>query len=95
MKIAIHIEGETEPREASLPDRSSSFVVASGACPLCRHAPLHASGSGEQVTGHDTITSACVCRTCDKRIGSIVVTMDSLFGIEEDRRVLNGRCRVY
>lgn len=35
------------------------------------------------------------CCECGAKVGRIRVDFDTLFGIEEDERVLRGRCRVY
>lgn len=35
------------------------------------------------------------CARCRSEVGRLVTTYDTIFGIEEDTRVLAGRCRVY
>jgi len=50
---------------------------------------------GEVTIGHDTYTAPCQCCDCDEIIGTLVVKVSTIFGIEEDARVLNGRYRVY
>lgn len=47
------------------------------------------------VRGHDTYTSNASCFDCDAPVGRLVVTVDTIFGIEEDEAVLHGRPRVY
>lgn len=80
---------------ARAPHADAEYVIARGACPKCSASPWRACGSGDQRVGHDTLSAACRCLECGAIVGEIVVTMDTIFGIEEDRRVLNGRCRVY
>lgn len=41
------------------------------------------------------ISGDAECTRCREKVGHMVVTTDSLFGVEEDMRVLNGRPRVY
>lgn len=50
---------------------------------------------GEPTIDYDTYTSKAVCAACGEHLGELKVKVSTLFGIEEDRRVLNGRYRVY
>lgn len=43
----------------------------------------------------DTIAGDADCGGCGKPVGRLVVTFSTIFGIEEDSRVANGRSRVY
>lgn len=47
------------------------------------------------VEGYDRYTGSALCLRCQRVIGPMVVIVSTLFGIEEDRQVLQGRCRVY
>lgn len=47
------------------------------------------------VRGHGTYTSDAGCVACKLVTGKLVVTVDTLFGIEEDERVLGRHYRVY
>ncbi|MDO8631119.1 MAG: hypothetical protein Q7R41_11565 [Phycisphaerales bacterium] len=69
-------------------------VVEHGKCPACGCAPLKARGQG-QTHDHDTYRADAICLECGKPCGVIHVKVSTIFGIEEDERVLNGRCRVY
>ena len=94
MKIEVLI-GE-ELRTAALEFPTAEFVTVDGCCPLCKADPFHVSGkAGTTHKERDSIKQEAVCRSCDKVIGHVRVTFDTIFGIEEDERVLNGRCRVY
>lgn len=47
------------------------------------------------VQGHDRYTGAVECTLCRQVVGRATVKVSTVFGIEEDRAVLHGRCRVY
>jgi hypothetical protein len=85
MKITIKHDGKTY--RARQPFAGADHVVAYGVC--CG-----------RITGrnpredHDTVTSDAFC-VCGKAVGTIRVKVSTIFGIEEDRAVLNGRARVY
>lgn len=44
---------------------------------------------------YDTLTGPAECARCRTRVGTLVVKVPTMWGIEEDRRVLHGRARVY
>ncbi len=44
---------------------------------------------------HDRYTGTAECVRCRTAVGPMEVVVSTLFGLEEDRRVLQGRCRVY
>lgn len=97
-KIRFHpLEGPA--REAALPFEGADHVVVEGKCPnlACdQREPFRAAGArGTMVRGHDTYTSDAGCVACKLVTGKLVVTVSTLFGVEEDERVLGGRCRVY
>jgi len=50
---------------------------------------------GDPTVDYDTYTSKAVCAVCGEHLGTLKVKVSTLFGIEEDQRVLNGRARVY
>ena len=94
MKISVTTGGKTYT--AKQLQAGDQFVVAeSGQCPHCEAKPLRAYGCGSRQEGHDTITEACRCKDCGQPIGTVRVKVDSLFGIAEDRKVLNGPWKVY
>ena len=48
------------------------------------------------ITGHASMAGSAACCACHKVVGRIEVTsVPTIFGLEEDRAVLNGRSRVY
>lgn len=80
--------------EGREPHHGAPFVEVPIPCPHCAE-PLQAQGVGEQEHGHDFIASAARCGRCRREIGRIRVTFSTIFGLEEDAAVLQGRCRVY
>jgi hypothetical protein len=94
-KIRFHpSDGPT--RKAKLPHAEAAYCVVEGACPHCKAEPFNAAGvRGSMVRGHDTYTSDAGCVGCKVVTGKLVVTVSTIFGIEEDERVLAGRCRIY
>ena len=47
-------------------------------------------------TGSHTVTGTARCAKCAEEVGGeLVVELDTIFGLDEDRAVLNGRPRVY
>jgi len=94
MKIELKVsEGDVRVCEHLYAD--AEYVVPTGECPQCKAKPWAVSGGTPVVQGHDTQTAPAWTRCCGKPAGSLVVTVSTLFGIEEDERVLHGRCRVY
>lgn len=80
---------------AAKPHEGAKFVAVEGTCPRCEK-PLRLAGVvNGMVTTHDTITSDAGCVECRAVLGTITVHTDPIFGIEEDRAVLEGRPRVY
>lgn len=47
------------------------------------------------VEGRDGWSGSAECVRCKSTVGIMVVRTDTMWGLEEDRRVLSGRCRVY
>jgi len=94
MKITVTTSGGVF--KARLPYDGAGYVVVSGLeCPECNaEGGLRVRGPSP-VTDHDTMRSRAVCADCDQGVGHITVKFNTIFGIEEDKRVLNGRCRVY
>lgn len=107
MTIDIEVRGVEKAVPAFLPYEGCEWVEAFVDCPQCGQTcepesaceparPLRISGQrGRQDIGHDTIKAPAVTHCCRAVIGTIVVRVSTIFGIEEDERVLNGRCRVY
>lgn len=66
------------------------------ACPACKETPLRVIGAGMEIASHDTYEAAGFCRVCGAPVGTIIATVPTIFGLEEDEAVLlSGRWRVY
>ena len=67
-------------------------------CPRKGERPLRVVGSGREIdpeNRHDTYRADGHCTACGGNVGVIRAKVSTLFGIEEDERVLGGRARVY
>jgi hypothetical protein len=66
------------------------------ACPSCgAPAPIIVRGLGVDSHDHDTYQARARHLGCDAVIGALRTKVDTIFGIEEDERVLAGPWRVY
>jgi hypothetical protein len=92
VKITVELSGG-RVITATRPHEGAQAVDTSETCPTCSE-PLRAFG-GDTAHDYDTYSAAAFCLACRNRIGTIKVKVSTLFGIEEDIAVLNGRCRVY
>lgn len=104
MEIKLHLPADRRTRNfksrtvtCALPYTDASYVIAKGLeCECSRGQDLMVSGMGVPLERTDRyIRSDAGCSRCGGKIGILTVTFDTLFGAEEDNRVLNGRCRVY
>lgn len=97
MKITIALEGgRTLVAKHAYHDSDHVVVDGLDACPACKHpAPVKVSGDGRRTEGHDTYACNAIALCCRRRIGTVRVRVSTIFGVEEDERVLNGRARVY
>lgn len=93
MKIALVI-GERRI-DARLPYQGADHVLVDETCPDCEHdAPTKLRGR-DQRHSHSKYHAIAVALCCGARIGQLEVEVQTVFGIEEDRRVLAGPWRVY
>jgi hypothetical protein len=93
MKITITLHDGEVRRLVPLP--SGERAAAEGPCPLCGAEELAVAGTGTYREGHDTYAARGITLCCGEPCGTIRAQVDTIFGIEEDDRVLHGRCRVY
>ncbi len=92
MKITVRLS-DGQVIEATCPFEGSQAVDTNATCPRCSE-PLRVFG-GETAHDHDTYSAPAHCLACRNAIGTIRVRVSTLFGIDEDDAVLNGRPRVY
>jgi hypothetical protein len=90
--ITVHTLGNTY--KAKRPHATADYVVIR-TCPKCEVEPCRVQGGGVTHHDHDTYFSRAICLACEADIGEIRTKVETMFGIEEDNAVLNGRCRVY
>jgi hypothetical protein len=94
MKIRLHISDQPA-RACRTPFEDADHVLVEGACPECGAEPFKARGLGRRVAAHDTYAAHAVGLCCRKPVGELRTTVSTLFGIDEDERVLNGPWRIY
>lgn len=83
-------------RKARVPYEGADHVVVDGVCPACGVKPFKAQGGNPRPSADDRAYEAdAACARCGARVGTLRAEVDTLFGVREDERVLNGRCRVY
>jgi hypothetical protein len=93
MKIYLEISGPNPSRPViSVCD---AFAIFSGDCPSCKADPLRVAGKNRRVVDDREYRADGYCLNCGSQVGIIAARPDTLFGISEDERVLEGRCRVY
>ena len=98
MKIVLRItaeDGSTKDVKATLPYKDANFVEIRGhKCKSCAY-DLIAQGQETHTEDDRVHVAPAACANCGIIVGQLRVTPASLFGIEEDERVLNSRYRVY
>jgi len=68
-------------------------VVAGWECPTCGGDKV--AGRARRIENHDTYAAEAGCVACRKIIGTIRVKVSTLFGIEEDERVMSMGVKIY
>ena len=91
MKIKLIVDGK--PHHAYLPYHEAPCAEVEDWTCACGHNRVR--GTGKSIDGRDEYVAAAVCNACSAPAGELRVTMNTIFGLEEDEDVLNGRCRVY
>ena len=92
MKISIRLpDGTAVP--ARLEEGGGAVVVPT--CPSCGADAARVRGLGVTHHDHDAYYAAARALCCGEVIGTMEAKVDTIFGIDEDERVLRGRCRVY
>lgn len=91
MKVTvITASGTRHPAEVA---DSQEFVTISR-CPACRTEQAQIRGTGIDRHNHDTYYGPAVAQCCGIEV-RMETKVSTIFGIEEDNAVLNGRARVY
>jgi len=92
--------GRSRRLRCKLPHPGADHVSVLGlgyACPRCGQAPVKAQGGRMRRSADDRAYEAdAYCAACKRPLGAILrAEIDTLFGLEEDERVLGGMARVY
>lgn len=93
MRITL-ITPEGIEMEAVRPYEDAGFVRIA-ACPTCEAPGASIRADKSSWRDEETLEGEAYCLECQKLCGTLRVTIGTIFGLEEDRRVLHGRCRVY
>lgn len=95
MNITLKLrDGET--RKLTLAFKGVDHADAEGDCPLCGAKAFGVAGANMRVDSHDTYASDAFSTCCKRPAGTIYARVSTVFGIEEDERMLKyGRARVY
>jgi hypothetical protein len=94
--VKLHVTIADSPRTASLPYESAPFVDVAGACPSCGAESFRIIGDEPRHSvGHDYVKAPALAICCGAEVGVLRVEFNTIFGLEEDAAVLNGRVRVY
>lgn len=97
MRITLELD-DGRKAAAKHPYPGCEYVVVEGLhCECARTEPLLVAGikGGVRENTDHHMTSTAGCARCKGKVGILRVEFDTLFGREEDDRVLNGRPRVY
>jgi hypothetical protein len=95
IRLEIQRAASVESRRVR-PCDSGRYGLVDGACPGCGANPFLIAGTGAHRQSDDrTLRAGGRCVKCGDAVGYIYATTNTLFGLEEDERVLNGRARVY
>ena len=98
MKLTVTIDGVERRLD---PETESARVLDLATCPRCGYKPhpergVRVQGKGKRITGHDVYEADGYAACCGQPLGTIRAVVSTVFGVEEDERVLyHGRCRVY
>lgn len=80
----------------TVPYDDAPHAEADTACPVCKApAPILVAGTGKRIVNDREVHADGYHLACKAHLGLLVAKPDTLFGLEEDRRVLHGRPRVY
>lgn len=83
------------------PSDCGHFAIVEMECQACGANPTPVQGESMHIDGHDTYAADATCRksvsgtVCGSAVGVLRCRVSTLFGLEEDHRVIHGRCRVY
>jgi hypothetical protein len=88
----VVIDADDRRHVATIAESGECVTIA--ACPSCHTARPQIRGTGITRHDHDTYYAHAVACCCGAGL-RMETRVDTIFGIEEDERVLRGRLRVY
>ncbi len=91
--MKVTVIGADDIRRPARVAESGQFVTIAN-CPSCRAEDAEVRGTGITHHDHDTYYARAVASCCGA-VMRMETKVSTLFGIEEDNAVLNGRPRVY
>jgi hypothetical protein len=91
LRITV-VDGTDRRHPAKLAENREHVTIA--ACPACGAESPAVRGTGITHHDYDTYYAAAVARCCGASM-RMETKVETIFGIDEDSAVLNGRARVY
>lgn len=91
----MYLRPPAGPRRTVTANDGAAVATVEGACLHCSAHPFEVRGTGKRIGARDEWHADGFAICCDENVGLLVVKVDTIFGIEEDEAVLNGRARVY
>lgn len=97
MKAWLEIQRTTgiDRRDVHPLTENPAIGVADGACPGCGSTPFLVQGGNLRIDDRETYKADGRSRCCGDLVGYLFCATDTVFGLEEDRAVLQARARVY
>jgi hypothetical protein len=96
LRLEIQRANGVDIRKVSPSTSEARYGCAEGACPGCGAIPFYVAGSGPTIHSRDTWRANGHAVCCGDPVGYLYAEVDTLFGTEEDRTMLEfGRARVY
>ena len=96
-RITLYPHGhEGTTMSLPVPPEGQGYILAERIeCGKCGRRPVHIVCGEADIASFDEWGARAVCGHCGGGCGRVRVQVSTLFGLDEDRAVLQGRCRVY
>jgi hypothetical protein len=96
MKVFLLPNGGGKRLVCRVPYPEANHAVVQGAKCVCGAEPFKVQGAHKRIASDDRAYEAdAVCPACGAHVGILRAEVETLFGLREDRAVLEGRFRVY
>jgi len=93
MKLTLIMEGD-RTRLKMPKDGATAILVPKQSCPHCKK-ELTVTGGGKHIKNQDTYAAPAICVACNMYVGELELQVSTLFGLEEDERVLSMGVKIY